>query len=503
LLALSFPKYGHPIAALVALVPLLVALSGWRGRAGVLPGVPPLRGFALGALTGVVHYAGSVYWTADVVHTYGGLVWPAAVLAAAGLVLYMAIYTAASATAIAVLVQRLGAGGLWLAPLAWVAAEYARGHVLGGFPWIPLGGAVVTLLPVAQLASLVGVYGLSCFLAFLAAAMAVAVTGQPREARVAIAVALTLLVSVSVWGALRIRDGALAREGEPFTVGLVQGNIPQADKWNPGLAPDILDRYLSMTREAAARGARLVIWPESSTPFFFDEDPARAAAVRSVVRESSVPLLFGTDEYEPGPPARFYNSAFMLHPDGATAAVYRKIHLVPFGEYVPLRTLLFFVAPLVESVSDFAPGTRVTMLPVDGHMASTAICYEVVYPHLIRRGVLEGAELLTTVTNDAWYGRSSAPYQHYELAAMRAIEQGRYLARAANTGISAIVDPYGREVARSSLFETTVVTGEVRFIQARTVYATIGDVVPQMAVLVTLLGLAAAFWRRPDRGVGA
>jgi apolipoprotein N-acyltransferase len=487
----------------VALVPLLVALSGWRGRPGVCPGAGLHRGFVLGLLTGFVHYTGTVYWTSSVVHTYGGVSWPGAVVAAGGLVLYMSLYVAGAAAVIGLLVERLGVRGLWMAPAVWVAAEFARGHLFGGFPWIPLGAAVVTLLPLAQLASLVGVYGLSGFLATLATAVAVALTGRPRTARRAVAFALVLLTTVSVWGGLRLRDSALTRQGEPFTVGLVQGNIAQDDKWNPQLAPDILARYLSLTREAVAAGAGLVIWPESSTPFLFDEDPRAAEAVRALVRESGTPLLFGTDEFEPGPPARFFNSAFMLNADGATAAVYRKMHLVPFGEYVPFRDLLFFVAPLVESVSDFAPGTRVTMLPVAGHMASTAICYEVVYPHLIRQAVLEGSELLTTVTNDAWYGRSSAPHQHYALASMRAIEQGRYLARAANTGISGIIDPYGREVVRSSLFETTVITGEVRFLPARTVYATIGDVVPQLAVLVTLLGIAASFWRRPDRGVGS
>lgn len=478
-------------------MPLLVALSGWRGRPGVRPGAGARRGFLLGMVTGVVHYAGTLYWTSDVVHTYGGLGWPSALLAAAGLVLYMTVYLAGGAAVIGLFVQRLGVRGLWLAPAVWVAGEYARGHVLGGFPWIPLGASVVTLLPVAQVASLVGVYGVSALLALVATAITVALTARPAGARAAVAFAIVLLTTASLWGALRIRDGRLAEDGDPFTVGLVQGNIAQDDKWNPTLAPAILDRYLSMTRAAVARGARLVIWPESSTPFLFDEDPVSAAAVRALVRESGTPLLFGTDEFERGTPNRFYNSAFMLSGDGATAAVYRKMHLVPFGEYVPLRRLLFFIAPLVESVSDFAPGTRVTMLPVAGHMASTAICYEVVYPHLIRQAVLEGSELLTTVTNDAWYGESSAPHQHYALASMRAIEQGRYLARAANTGISGIIDPYGREVARSGLFETTVVMGEVRFIRTRTVYATIGDVVPQLGVLVTLLGLAAAFWRRP------
>lgn len=486
----------------MALAPLLVALCGWRGRRGVWPGVGFARGFRLGVVTGLVHYAGTLYWTAPVVHTYGGLSWPAAIVAAAGLVLYMALYTAAAAGAIGVFVGRLGPGGLVLAPAAWVAAEYARGHAFGGFPWIPLGSAVAPLLPLAQVASVVGVYGLSLVVAAVGTLVAVTVAARPRAAGAAALAAVLLMGAASTWGALRIREGALLRAGTPITVGLVQGNVRQEDKWNPGLARDILARYLDLTREAVAAGARLVIWPESATPFVFDDDPVGSEAVRAVVRESGVPLLFGTDEFDPGPPPRFYNSAFMLAPTGVTAAVYRKIHLVPFGEYVPFRRLLFFVAPLVDNVGEFAPGERVTMLPVAGHMTSTAICYEVVYPHLIRRAVLEGSELLTTVTNDAWYGRSSAPYQHYALARLRAVEQGRYLARAANTGISGIVDPYGREVAASALFETTVITGEVRFLQARTVYATIGDVAPQAALLATLLGLCAAA-ARPKWAAGS
>jgi apolipoprotein N-acyltransferase len=185
----------------------------------------------------------------------------------------------------------------------------------------------------------------------------------------------------------------------------------------------------------------------------------------------------------------------MLDPVGATAAVYRKIQLVPFGEYVPFKDTLFFVRPLVEAVSDFTPGRQVTMMPATGHMLSTAICYEVVYPELIRRGVLEGSELLTTITNDAWYGDSSAPFQHFEQAALRAVEQGRYLVRAANTGISGIVDPYGRVVARTALDETAALVGEARFVQSLTLYARIGDLAAQLAVLLTLAGLAAALWR--------
>ena len=474
------------------MTPLYVALAGWTGRDHQFRGVSARRGFTLGLITGAVHYSGTVYWTSGTVATFGGLPWLVAIPVAFLLVVYMSLYLGLSSAVAALLIRRFGSTGLLMAPVTWVAAEYARAHVFGGFPWIPLGNAVVSLLPIAQLASVLGVYGLSWLLALLNALFAYVAMTSGRRRVVAVAAAVALVAATSIWGALRIRDGRLTREGTGLRVALIQGNVPQEEKWDPSRAGAIFERYLRMTREAAAAGAELVIWPESATPFYFDEDPVSALRVRQLVSEIGTPLLFGTDEVEPGSPPKYYNSAFMLHESGSTAAVYRKMFLVPFGEYVPFGTLLTFVGPLVEAVSAFSPGQRVTMLPVNGHMISTAICYEVVYPHLIRQGVLEGAELLTTITNDAWYGGTSAPFQHFDLATMRAIEQGRYLARAANTGISGIVDPYGRVTVRTGLFETTAPLGEVRFIQERTVYARIGDLAAQLAVLMTLLGLGVA-----------
>jgi apolipoprotein N-acyltransferase len=171
------------------------------------------------------------------------------------------------------------------------------------------------------------------------------------------------------------------------------------------------------------------------------------------------------------------------------------MHLVPFGEYVPLKRLLFFAGPLVEAVSDFSPGLESVLLPIGGHLVSTAICYEVVYPNLVRGAVRSGSELLTTITNDAWFGHTSAPYQHFAQASMRAIENGRYLVRAANTGISGIVDPYGRVIVASPIFESAVIVGEARFLQATTVYTRIGDVFAYASSLATL-ALLAASWRR-------
>ena len=497
LLALSFPRYGHPAFAFIALVPLYVALSGWNGRPGQMPGVTAGRGFRLGLIAGFLHFAGTVYWTGATVQTFGGLPWPVAAFVTGLLVLYMATYVALASAASAIFIRRFGVVGLVLSATTWVAAEYTRGFLFGGFPWIPLGNTMITFLPIVQLASLVGVYGLSAFVALINVGFAVTALSTGRARIAALVVTMAMLVAVSVWGGQRMATNRLT-QGTPVRVGLIQANIAQVDKWNPARAGMIVDRFLQLTRQAAANGAEFLLWPESSTPFYFQDD-AGSEEIRRLVSELGRPLLLGSDEMEPGSPTRLYNSAFMLDPVGATAAVYRKIHLVPFGEYVPFQRALFFVGPLVEAVSAFTAGERVTMLPVREHMVSTAICYEVTYPSQAREAVRQGSELLTTITNDAWYGESSAAYQHFEMASMRAVEQGRYMVRAANTGVSGIIDPYGRVLIRTRLFETVAVVGEARFVQERTVYARIGDVVPQLATVLTVLALAVAAWLKAER----
>jgi apolipoprotein N-acyltransferase len=353
---------------------------------------------------------------------------------------------------------------------------------------------------VVQVASLAGIYGVSWLVANTAAAIAYGCSVGARRGAAAIVVAAGLVAVAWGWGTFRIARGTLTSAGTPVMAALVQGNVPQHQKWDPAHARGILARYLSMSREAAARGATLIVWPESSTPFNFEEDGAGGNAVRDLASTTRAWVLFGSDQAERGSAPRYYNAAFMLGPTGEVAGVYRKMHLVPFGEYVPLRRLLFFAAPLVETVSDFSPGAELTMLPVAAHRVSTAICYEAVFPALAREAVQAGSELLTTITNDAWYGWSSAAYQHFEQASVRAVEQGRYLLRAANTGISGIVDPYGRVVVRTGLFETAVVTGEARFLTTRTVYGKIGDSFAWACAALTVLLLAARGRARPPEG---
>jgi apolipoprotein N-acyltransferase len=306
-----------------------------------------------------------------------------------------------------------------------------------------------------------------------------------------------LIIAVAAWGSFRVARGSLTA-GPPVRVALVQGNVEQDQKWDPSRAPGIFESYLRMTRQAIAQGADLVVWPESSTPYPFELEHAAAESIRRLARDARVPILFGSDQIERGVSTRYYNSAYLVRADGSTGAVYRKMHLVPFGEYVPLKRLLFFAEPLVEAVSDFSAGDAAVLMPVDGHPVSTAICYEIVYPDLVRQFVAAGSELLTTITNDAWFGDTSAPHQHFAQAAMRAIENGRYLVRAANTGISGVVDPYGRVVVQSQLFEPAVVTATVTYRTEKTLYTRTGDLFAYLSALATVVLLAPLIFQISD-----
>jgi apolipoprotein N-acyltransferase len=475
----------------VALVPLLIVL----GR----PAVSERRPVLLGLLTGVLGFSGTLYWLTDVMTTFGDLSPGVAVAVALLLIVYLSLYPALFAHIVARGVRTFGPRALWAAPLVWAAAEWARGHVMTGFPWVPLGNSQIDVTPIAQAASLVGVYGLSALVMLGSVALAWLVVAPAGRGRlVPVAGVAVLLGGLAAWGSMRAGDGALLTAGTPIRVALVQGNVAQGQKWDPAFEDAIYRRYLAMSRGAVAQGATFVVWPESATPFFFEEDPA-AEATRLLARETGARLFIGSDQIERGARPRYYNSAFLIQPTGSVGGVYRKMHLVPFGEYVPLESILSFAGPLVEQVGGFAPGQSLTVFHLREGTFTTGICYEAVFPELAREAVLRGSRLLTSITNDAWFGRSSAPWQHLAMARMRSVETGRYLARAANTGVSAIVDPYGRVVRQTALFEQTVAIGDVRFLDGITPYVRIGDVVPWAGLVVALAlwGLSVRGRRRP------
>ncbi len=461
-----------------------------RPRAVVLGGA--LRAVALGLASGLVYFVGTIYWTGSVMRQYGDLHPAVAVLLMLALAAYLALYPAVFALIQQRLIAAFGPAALLLAPAVWVTTEFGRGHLFTGFPWVLLGYSQTPVVPIAQLASVFGVYGLSALVASTSVAVVVAVFERRRWRVVVLVTAGAAVLGTATWGSLRVREGALVREGVPFRIGLIQGNVAQDQKWLPGSAETILGTYQEMSREAAGRGARLILWPESSFPLFFEEDVIAGAAVRNLAVRTGTWILFGADQVEPGAESKAFNAAFLVDPRGNVAGIYRKMHLVPFGEYVPLKRLLSFAEPLVRNVGGFSEGDRMTELPVAGHAITTEICYEIVYPELAQLATSGGSQLLTTITNDAWFGRSSAPWQHFDQAALRAVEQGRYLARSANTGISGLVDPYGRVLVRSDLFEQVSIVGDIRFLSGRTVYARIGDAFAYACGGATLAALLAA-----------
>lgn len=483
LLVFSFPRVGHPLVAWVALAPLLLAVVRARSVAAA---------FGFGLLAGAVFFAGTVYWIAAVMADYGGLpslmAWGVHLLLVAYLALFPALFTAGAWLTY----RRFGALGLYCAPALWVTTELGRIYLFTGFPWVLLGYSQTPVLPVAQLASLVGVLGLSLLVTLVNASVVYVVTVKDHRRWLALGVTAALLLAITVFGGLRLHASPLLERGTPLRVAALQGNIAQDEKWNPTQSDRILRTYLDLTRSAAAAGARLIVWPEAATPFPFEGDPARAASIRAVARDTRTHLLLGTTDVTFNGVPRYYNAAVMVDDEGATVGTYHKQHLVPFGEYVPLRQALFFVSPLVETVGDFSAGAGPRTLAFDDGLVSAAICYEIIYPGLVREFVVRGSQLLTTITNDAWYGQSAAPYQHFQQATMRAIEQGRFLVRAANTGISGVVDPYGRVVARTPLFEEQMLTADVRLLEERTVYSRTGDALAYACVgmVILVLGLS-------------
>jgi apolipoprotein N-acyltransferase len=478
--------------AWIALAPLLVALAGASGW----------RALRLGYVTGAVSSLGLLYWTALVVVQYGGMPLLVGALVMVALCLAFSVFHALFGWLVGRFVAAFDLSGLLAAPVAWTALEYARSITFFQFPWCLLGYSQAGQPQFLQIATVTAVYGVSFLVAAVAALLAFAAL-EPRRSRqhAALAGAAGLVLLPWAYGAWQMSRPV--HETGRVTVGLVQGGIRQEDKWVPEYAWANVGRHVELSQQAAGRGARLLVWPESAVPFVFDEDAELAGLLRRLVQSGRTYLFFGNDDRERpvgGGRGRIFVGAKLLSPDGELVVRYRKMQLVPFGEYVPLQPLFTlggrFAAKLVQEVSDFTPGTEAVTGMVDGHAVGGTICYEAIFPSLVRRFPAQGAELLVNITNDAWYGTTSAPDQHLAMAALRAVENRRYLVRAANTGITAVIDPHGRVLERTRLFDTTVLVREVPFVDEETFYTRHGDVFALGCVAGALAMLAGTLRRR-------
>ena len=519
-LPLSFPKSDLGLLAWVALVPLHWALDG-KNKA---------QAFWIGWLSGTIAFTGMMSWVVTAMNTYGKV--PLAIsyglmlLLTAYLGLYVGLYSA-GAVWFRSLIPRYG---FFVFPCLWVTLELIRTYALSGMPWGLLGYSQYRQIEIIQIADHVGVYGVSFLIVLVNVALAEFLSWlmpyfrnfRPARLPWELAAMATLVVTLS-W-----QYGLATLSETPFSgiprssisVGVVQPNIDQAVKWDTAHREQTLARFDQLT-ERLGRATDLVVWPEAATPFVFEREPVYQLQLIALANRAQAPILFGSPALRFYPDRRPYlmNSAYLLAPDGQLLGRYDKHHLVPFGEYIPLKSsLLFFLDKMVEGIGDFEAGTGPTVLTLTpkprsaaaGNTGTTskpisfgvAICYEVIFPNLVRQFAANGAEFLVTVTNDAWFGASSAASQHFSMVVFRSVENHLAFARSANTGISGFIDPFGRIVEATPIFTEQAVKATVQVWRPHTFYSRYGDVFAYGCVIICaflfLFGLFRTKESEPD-----
>ena len=461
-----------------ALIPLFFSLK--KGA--------PHHNFLVGFLSGGVAYMGLVYWVVVAMNTYGGISPPLALLALLLLAAYLALYTGSFALSIAWLEEKMAIPLCLSAPLLWVILEYLKGFLLSGFPWSFMAHSQYNFLPMVQVVSITGTY----FLSFLIVAVNSIIYCLISRKGLALwygALILLLVAGSLTFGLLRLREVPAKDAASERTVAILQGNILQDMKWTDEWRIKTIRTYCSLTL-SGGRNVDLVIWPETALPFVYEEEPRVAKVITALPGALSNTLLFGTVSKDDR--GRLYNAAFVAGKSGDVVGTYRKTHLVPFGEFTPLSTIFPFIEKLSVAVGNFFPGTSTKPVATDAGKLGVLICYEGIFPSITNESARSGAEVFINITNDAWFGRTSAPYQHLAFYVFRAVETDRYVLRAANTGVSAIIDPRGHIVARTPLFSEEVLRGTYALRQGRTAYVKHGD----YFVLLVFLLLAFLVIRR-------
>ena len=499
-LALAYPDYNLPLLGWVAVAGLMFCSLGAGLR----------QAAACGLLFGLTFYTLTLPWIYTVLREYGPLpAWQAAALLIL-LALAASFFCAFFAALLAWLSRRSERLALLAAPFLWVALEFLRTHLPDiGFPWNLLGYTASGNMALLQITSLTGIYGLSLLVAAYNALLVwflLSIRGSMSRPNARPLATLPILV----WIAATVTLIAVSAFGAPFVpkaepthvAHLVQTNLPQSMNYRPDWdavhAADMEELERITTAAGQARPG-LVVWPEVPAPFSLQEAAFAERAAR-IARESQSHFLLGIVHWRPfAGRLRPFNSAALLDPAGRESFVYDKIHLVPFSEYIPGRDWLWFASDLTALVSDFSSGTQYAVGQLPGGRLSVVICYEAIFPDLVRRFVREGAELLINVSNDGWFGRSSARAQHLAMARVRAVENRRWLLRGTNTGHTVSVDPYGRIVARLAPDVRGVLDAPYAFRNDTTLYTRWGDWVAWLSAGVTLALLLAA--RRSESNV--
>ncbi len=499
------------LLALSSAVFLNLAMPGVTGMSGWWPllliclcpllltaELRPAQAMTAGFVFGLAAYSGQLYWILIVLGRYGGLPLGLSIPALLLLAAYMALYSGLFCLLLAWLFKgsednpQSGSTAflrIWAPPLIWTGLDALRGVLFTGFPWMDLGYGLFRQPQLLLPADLGGHHLLTFCLVLINAIFALFLTAawqrRPlwRGAMPSLASACCLLLGLSVYSFLR----ASGTEKEIATapkahIGFVQGNIEQDAKWDEAMKVGTVDRYLRLSAQLASQGASMVVWPETALPFYPQDDPLAGKVATFAGDAAGARVLTGAPFYriedtQDGQVIHNFNGALIIGPpgpQGKVEVVYSKQHLVPFGEYIPLKKLLFFLEPVAASIGDFTAGSAKGPLYSDRLRVGVLICYESIFPAIARDTTALDANMLVNITNDAWYGHSSAPVQSLAMAVLRAVENRRALVRSANTGISAFVDPLGRISGETAIFTEVAGAEHIPLMQSETVFTRMG-----------------------------
>lgn len=489
LLTGAFPRIEIGFLAWIALVPLLYAAFDQK----------PGQSFRLGFITGLTHYLSLVYWLVYTMQTYGNLPFWTAVPLLFLLAAYLSLYIAFFSMIISWLKPKPLACFV-IIPFLWVSLEYIRSFLLSGFPWELLGYSQYKNLAVIQISDIFGVFGVSYIIALANGMFFIILlyikkkqfqSGPvtKKHAAMSLACFTAVLFMTIIYSHWRIKHTQeIMTDAPKINAGYVQGNIDQMVKWDPAFQKSSTQKYIDLSLDAKKQFPDLLVWPETAAPFYFIHNTKMTNMVIKGIRESKAYFLIGSPSFiRRENTIDYYNSAYLINPQGKTAEKYDKVHLVPFGEYVPLKKWLPFVNKIVAQVGDFKTGKKGDTLKMGSYRLGILICYEIIFPELSGAAAKSGADLLINITNDAWYGTTSAPYQHFSMAVFRAVENRRSLVRSANTGISGFIDPLGEIYNLSPLFKESVMTKSLPVIKYKTIYSEHGDIFAVSCLIITII----------------
>lgn len=474
----SLPPISAWWAGFIFLVPLLGALRG-RGAAAAF-----VLFFAFAFLSRML----LLYWIPRVMVRYGGASPLLGVTGLVALCLFLALFCGLAGVLIRKSLSR-PLLSLLLVPAAWVTHDLAVERVFSGFPWCLAGYSQHGNLPLVQWAAVGGVHLLTFLLLFFNIAIS-----QARRRRRLQGALLFAALFLHAGGLLMMRDARARQQELPAgRAGIIQPNVNHDIRFTSSTIESGLSELLAHSQALATGGARFVVWPEFTLPIYPLQSPRYHKRIQAVAAASGAPILAGFTDLQGSD--RVFNAAMLF--DGDTVQTYNKVHLTPFGEYIPFRRLLFFVRRITDEIGDFTPGESLRPMTVSGHGLATPICYEVIYPALVRRLVVAGGEAIVTLSNDSWFGDTSAPYQHLAMAAMRAVENRRWLLRSTSNGLSAVVDPAGRVRRRVAYGKAEKILADFRYQRRLSLFSRGGYLFPWLCLGITAAWLLLALWRLP------